>query len=181
MPRAGLKNRILYLQKPTRAISTTSGEPSESWTNVGFVYAEVMPSTGTETVENGQNSAVMKYKIRVNYRPDITTERRFLIDGFPGQLNGAITTETTIVVDDSSFALFKQARRLRVLRIDDELMTITGISSNNITVARAQFGTTQASHADNSRVILYRQLNIESVYDPTSRRQDLICECVEVS
>lgn len=181
MPRAGLKNRILYLQKPSSTISTTSGDASISWTNVGFIYAEVLPQTGSETVEDGQNSALMKYKVRVNYRPDITTERRFLIDGYPGQLNGAVTSGTTITVDDSSFALFAQTRRLRVLRIDDELMTVSSISGNNITVARAQFGTAQANHADNSKVILYRQLNISSVYDPTGRKQDLMCDCVEVA
>ena len=181
MPRAGLKNRILYLQKPTTSISTASGDATITWTNVGFVYAEVIPVSGSETVEDGQNSAMMKYKVRVNYRPDITTERRFLIDGFPGQLNGAVTTGNTITVDDASFALFAQTRRLRVLRIDDELMTISSISNNTITVSRAQFGTAQANHADDSKVILYRQLNISSVYDPTGRKQDLICECVEVA
>ena len=181
MPRAGLKNRILYLQKPTRTISTTSGDSTETWSNVSLVYAEVIPTSGSETVEDGQNSAKMSYKVRVNYRPDITTERRFLIDGFAGQLNGAITTETTIAVDDSTFAQFKQTRRLRALKIDDEMMTVTGIISNNLTVSRGAFGTSIANHADNSKVILFRQLNIESVYDPTGRRQDLMCDCVEVT
>jgi SPP1 family predicted phage head-tail adaptor len=180
MPPAGKKNRILYLQKPTRAISSTSGEESESWTNVGFVYAEVTPKSGTETVESGQNSATRKYTVRINYRPDVNAERRFLIDDFTGQLNGAITSGTSVVVDDATFASFAQARRLRVLRIDDELMTISSISSNTITVTRAQFGTTQANHADNAKVILYRQLNIESVM-PNATRSDLMCDCIEVN
>lgn len=138
------------------------------------------PKSGAETIESGQNSALRKYTIRINYRPDVTTERRFLIDDFAGQLNGAITSGTTLTVDDATFAQFAQARRVRVLRIDDELMTISSISSNTITVTRAQFGTAQANHADNAKVILYRQLNIESVI-PNATRSDLMCDCVEVT
>lgn len=137
------------------------------------------PQSADEKVEQGQNSATARYKIRVNYRADVNAQRRFLIDDFAGQLNGAITNGTTLTVDDSAFAEFAQARRLRVLRIDDELMTLTGISSNTLTVTRAQFGTTLADHADNSKVILYRQLNINSVI-PNQSRTDLICDCTEV-
>ena len=179
MPQAGKKNRILYLQKPTRTISSTTGEGTETWTNVSFVYAEVTQKSGGETVEYGQNNAMQRYTVRINYRPDVNAERRFLIDDFVGQLNGAITTETTIAVDDATFALFAQARRVRVIRIDDELMNITSVSGNNIVVTRAQFGTTIANHADNAKVILYRQLNIESVA-PNANRSDLMCECMEV-
>jgi SPP1 family predicted phage head-tail adaptor len=179
MPPAGKKNRILYLQKPTGAISSTTGEETETWTNVSFVYAEVTPKTGTETVEYGQNSAMQRYTVRVNYRPDVNAERRFLIDDFVGQLNGAVTSGTTLTVDSADFALFAQSRRVRALRVDDELMTISSISGTTITVARAQFGTAQANHADNSKVILYRQLNIESVVQ-SADRADLLCECVEV-
>ena len=137
------------------------------------------PQTTTETVENGQNDARAKYKIRVNYRADINPARRFLIDDYAGQLNGAITNGTTLVVDDSAFAEYAQARRLRVLRIDDELMLLTGVSGTTLTVTRAQFGTTLANHADDSKVILYRQLNIFSAI-PTTDRMDLICDCMEV-
>lgn len=175
-----MKNRRLYLQKPTRSIDNT-GDETQSWTNVGLVYAEVMPQSGSETVESGQNSAKVTHKVRVNYRNDINTQRRFLINGLYGQLNGAITTGTTLDVDDAAFLEFQQARRLRAIRIDDELMTVSSVSSNTVTVARAQFGTAQANHADNAKVILYRQLNIESVYDPDGRKADLICECVEVT
>lgn len=181
MARAGLKNRILYLQKPTRTIATASGEPTETWTNVGFVYAEVIPRTARETVESGQNSAKREYDIRVNYRNDINPQRRFLIDDFAGVLNGAINNSTTtIAVVDSAFTEFSQARRLRVLRVDDELMLITGVSGNNITVTRGQFGTSAASHDSGASAILYRQLNIESV-NPDNRHADMVCRCIEVA
>lgn len=179
MPRAGLKNRILYLQKPTLSTSSGSGEATEAWTNIGPVYAEVTPQNGAEKGDFNQTSASIRYKVRVNYRTDITPQRRFLMEDFAGQLNGAVTSGTSITVDDSTFALFEQARRLRVLCIDSELMLITGTSGNTFTVTRAQFGTTQANHADDSKVILYRQLNIASVI-PTSDRMDLICDCLEV-
>lgn len=146
---------------------------------MGLVYAEVTPQSAAETVENGQNQASAKYKIRVNYRADVNPARRFLIDDFAGQLNGAITSGTSVVVDDSAFVEYAQARRLRVLRINDELMTLTGVSGNTLTVTRAQFGTSLANHADNSAVILYRQLNISSVV-VNQGRTDLICDCVEV-
>lgn len=181
MARAGRKNRILYLQKPTRTVATASGEPTETWTNVSFVYAEVMPRSGEEKVESGQTSARREYDIRVNYRTDINPQRRFLIDGFAGTLNGAINdTTTSVVVSDGAFAEFSQSRRLRALRVDDELMTISSINGTTFTVARGQFGTSAASHADGSKAILYRQLNIESV-TPDNRHDDMVCRCTEMT
>jgi SPP1 family predicted phage head-tail adaptor len=181
MPRAGLKNRMLFLQKPTRSINSTTGEPEESWVNVGLVYAQVTPDGGTESVESGQNAAEVTHTVRVNYRNDINTQRRFLINGLYGQLNGAITSGTSVVVDDAAFVEFAQTRRVRALRIDDEFMTVSSVSGNTITVVRAAFGSTLANHADNSKVILYRQLNIASVYDLDGRKSDMTCKCVEVT
>ena len=172
---------MLVLQKPTKTIHAQTGEASESWANVGLVYAEVMPQSGTETTENNQQSAKMGYKVRVNYRSDINPSRRFLMDDLVGQLNGAINASVTaITVDDSAFTEIKQARRVRALRIDDEFLTLTASSGNTLTVTRGAFGSVAATHADDSKVILYRQLNIGNVYDPDNRRSDLVCECTEV-
>lgn len=123
----------------------------------------------------------MGYKVRVNFRNDINSSRRFLADDMVGQLNGAINASvTSITVDDSVFTEIKQARRLRALRIDDEFLICTAASGTTLTVTRGAFGSTAATHADDSKVILYRQLNIGNVYDPDNRRSDLMCDCTEV-
>lgn len=123
----------------------------------------------------------MGYKVRVNFRNDINSSRRFLTDDMVGQLNGAINASvTSITVDDSVFTEIKQARRLRALRIDDEFLICTAASGTTLTVTRGAFGSTAATHTDDSKVILYRQLNIGNVYDPDNRRSDLMCDCTEV-
>ena len=64
------------------------------------------------------------------------------------QLNEALdTSETGVDVDDGSVFSVND-----VIRVDAEHMTISGISSNTLTVTRAQQGTTAATHSDNAPV-----------------------------
>jgi hypothetical protein len=65
-------------------------------------------------------------------------------------LNGSHNNSTTtIAVDDAT--VFPSNPLYRI-RIDSELMLVTGISSNNLTVIRGIEGTTAASHADDAAV-----------------------------
>lgn len=140
--------------------------------------------SGGEKLESAQAqvSSMGKWRVRVNFRDDINTERRLLINSLAGQLNGALNNSTTaVIVDDSAFVDFQQGRRVRVLRVDDELMNVVSVSGNTITVTRGAFGTSATSHDDNAAVILYRQLNIERVYDDTGRSAEMMLDCVEVA
>jgi hypothetical protein len=65
-------------------------------------------------------------------------------------LNGAIDNSTTSVVVTSA-ASFPSTAQFRI-RIDSELMLVTGVSSNTFTVTRGIEGTSAASHVDTSIV-----------------------------
>lgn len=65
-------------------------------------------------------------------------------------LNGAINNSTTTVVLTSA-ASFPAAGNFRI-RVENEIMKVTGVSSNTLTVVRAQEGTSAASHADTTAV-----------------------------
>lgn len=65
-------------------------------------------------------------------------------------LNGAIDdNDLTLIVDSASD--FPATGNFRI-KIDDEIMLVTGVSSNTFTVTRAQEGTAAASHLDNATV-----------------------------
>jgi len=65
------------------------------------------------------------------------------------QLNGGIDDSTTTVTVDSAMGFAGGNFRIR---IDDEIMKVTGVSGLDFTVARHQEGTSAASHADNAPV-----------------------------
>ncbi len=64
-----------------------------------------------------------------------------------GNLGNNASTDTSVVVDDASVFAVNS-----IITIDSEKMKISGISSNTLTVTRAQHGTSVASHNDNAYV-----------------------------
>lgn len=66
------------------------------------------------------------------------------------QLNEALdNSETGVDVDNGAFFQVGQ-----VIKVDDELMLVTSISSNTLTVVRGYAGSTADTHADNTAVII---------------------------
>ena len=57
--------------------------------------------------------------------------------------------DTTLTVDDAT--IFNTGE---IIKIEGELLRVTGISGSDLTVVRGQYGTTDASHADNTTVYL---------------------------
>lgn len=179
---AGQRNRLLYLQKPTRSINSATGAPSLSWTNIGNVWAKVTPASGAESNQFNQPSSIVTHKVETLFRNDINAGYRFLFGLQNTALNGAINDVTTsVVVDDAAVLGIDQARRDRVLKVGNELMTIDSVSSNTLTVTRGAFGTSAAAHSDGDNAILYRQLNILAVHEDNGRRASLTCDCREVA
>ena len=78
-------------------------------------------------------------------------------------LNGAITSDATTLVLTSGTNFDDTTGRYRYnsssewfIKIDDEIMKYTAISTNNVSsITRAQGGTSAASHADGATVELY--------------------------
>lgn len=78
--------------------------------------------------------------------------QRIYIDGVYRltNLNGAITdTQTTVTVDDAT--VFFESVDFAIL-VDSEMMKVTAVAGNDLTVTRGYKGTTAAAHTDNTRV-----------------------------
>lgn len=79
------------------------------------------------------------------------------LQAMKSQANGEKTnSDTTITVDDGSIF-----RPDQVIRIGDELLLVTAVSSNDITVTRAFGGTTAATIADNAIIEIMFNLKDE--------------------
>lgn len=63
-----------------------------------------------------------------------------------------LAADTTLTVTDSAGFLISD-----VIRVDDELMVITGLTGNDLTVSRGVYGTTDVDHNDASTVTRYAQ------------------------
>jgi len=71
-------------------------------------------------------------------------------NGVVTTLNGVVSSSTTVITL-TSITGFPVVPRFR-LRVDDELMLVTGISGSNFTVQRGVEGTTAVSHSDKATV-----------------------------
>lgn len=71
-------------------------------------------------------------------------------NGVVTTLNGAVSSSATVITL-TSITGFPVVPRFR-LRVDDELMLVTGISGSNFTVQRGVEGTTAVSHSDKATV-----------------------------
>lgn len=90
------------------------------------------------------------------------------------QLDGEIDDSTTSVVVDSAMGFTGGNFRIR---IDNEIMKVTGVSDTTLTVVRHQEGTTATSHADNAAVYhiltagaLDARIDDLVIYDPYANK-----------
>ena len=79
--------------------------------------------------------------------------------------SGVSTTDTLFTVDNGAYFAVGD-----VLMIDDELVRVTGIATNDLTVTRAFGGTTAATHDDNDTIIILGPAILEGADDPSSPR-----------
>ena len=87
-----------------------------------------------------------------------------VVSGASTTLNGAITAAATSLTltsgtnfDDTSLKYSKLANNTWYIKIDDEILTYTTISTNAVSgVTRAVNSTTAAAHADGATVYLYQ-------------------------
>ena len=108
---------------------------------------------------NGGSSVVGAYQINTGL--DVTVGGTGWGAGqWSGTTSGALATtinegaefsdsDTTLTVTDATGIVATD-----IILIDEELLTVTGVSSNDLTVTRASSGTTAAAHADGSLVRL---------------------------
>ena len=68
---------------------------------------------------------------------------------------GINSTDTTLIIDDAS-GLFVGS----ILKLKEEIVTVTNISSNTLTIVRGQYNTTAISHSDDDRIFTTNNYNV---------------------
>ena len=68
------------IQKPGTTLDDY-GEPTNGWSDVATVWADIRHASGMETVKSGVEVSVVKASIRIRRRTDVTAGMRFVADG----------------------------------------------------------------------------------------------------
>jgi SPP1 family predicted phage head-tail adaptor len=80
--RAGLlRDRVEIRQRATGLDSW--GDPSETFTTIATVWAQVTPLTGTERHAAEQTEGILSHKVVMRYRCDIVPEMELLVENGP--------------------------------------------------------------------------------------------------
>jgi len=73
----GALRHVIILQRQSET-ADAGGGTSSIWSDIAEVRAEVIPLTGSETVQAMRVQPVQNYLIRMRYRGDVTTADRLL-------------------------------------------------------------------------------------------------------
>ena len=122
--------------------------------SINFPTARVLTSTGESDGSSGTQAHKLDGTALSNLAPASSMYKIVTADHSSGsgdqQLNGAINdsaSTTTVTVDDGDYF-----RVGDIIQVDTEVMEVTAISSNDLTVIRAAYGSTIASHSDNANI-----------------------------
>lgn len=106
--------------------------------------------------------------VGTSLKPAKTTTYEWLVDAdrpVADQLNEALdNSETGVDVDDGSKFVIGH-----VIMVDDELMLVTGVSANELTVGRAYGSSDAVTHDDNAAVEIITRAALEGDDAPTPR------------
>lgn len=75
--RAGQLDTPIELQSAEQAVSD-AGQASQAWTTYATVWAEMLPSPGSEFQEGHKQKAAIAWTIRLRRREDISAKHRVL-------------------------------------------------------------------------------------------------------
>lgn len=91
--RAGLLNRRINIER--RATTQDAlGQPSESWTLVAAVWADIRHLGGLESIKAGADTSVVRASIRIRYRTGLDAGMRVT--------HGADTYDVRAVLPDTA-------------------------------------------------------------------------------
>lgn len=76
----GKLRQRLILQGRVESVDAGGGV-ALSWSDIAEVWAEVTPQAGVEAVQAMHLGGSMRSRVRLRYRPDVNSERRFLFKG----------------------------------------------------------------------------------------------------
>ena len=121
-------------------------------------YAADASAGNAKTIDNKGGYDVNSGNL---YRPANDATGNILID----DASGINTTDTTVGVDDGDFF-----RVGDLLRLEDEIVEVTAISTNSLTIRRGLYGSTAASHADDV-VVRFPFFNAYTNFDQYTHTQ----------
>ena len=146
----------------------TSSSTTVYTNNISGILANDYVATSSGEIV--QISSITGYQLTIT-RAQFGTTAQQILPGSRGDVIRASATTTTInegatFTNSDTTLTVTSATSLLVgdyLRIDDELLQITGISGTDLTVTRGSLGTTAASHNNGATVTRYTQVQIVSL------------------
>ena len=169
--RSGELRHKLIVQKPTET-QGSAGDMVMTWTQYDQVWSSREPMASSETQDASGLVTAVREELSIRYRAGVSPKMRVLVREEDTTLNGSIVS-TDLVLTVASADGFPLEGEYTVL-IESELLTVTaGQGTTAWAVTRAVDGTTAASHAN--AIVVHRMavLDIESVVDPTGRRDEM--------
>ena len=122
--------------------------------SITFPTARILTSTGETDGSSGTQVHKFDGATLSNIVPDSNMYKTVTSDHSSGsgdqQLDGAIdssTSTTTVTVDDGSYFVVGD-----LIQLGTEIMEVTAVSGQDLTVIRAVHGSTIASHSDNANI-----------------------------
>ena len=89
MTRIGKMDRLITIETFTEA-QDNFGEPIKTWTTLATVWAEVVPTRGTERFVAAQTHAERTTTFRIRYRDDVTEEMRIVWESAEYDISGIV-------------------------------------------------------------------------------------------
>ena len=84
---AGQMNDRVAFYAPTQSVDA-SGQPAVAWTLYKTVWAECLPATVRERMQNEKPEAVADWKIRIRYATWVTQQMRAVFDSRTIEITG---------------------------------------------------------------------------------------------
>lgn len=76
----GAMRKRLVLQSRSESVDGGGGV-AVSWSDIASVWAQVTPVSGAETVQAMHLTGTRRHRVRLRYRDDVDSERRFVFKG----------------------------------------------------------------------------------------------------
>jgi SPP1 family predicted phage head-tail adaptor len=177
---AGRLRHRIDVQSSTEA-ADIYGEDDPTWVTDNVVWASVEPITGKELDDAKNIIANVTHKVFIRYKAakNLMSQQRFLGPKQVTSLGAAISTTDGTSITVSSATEISDTGDF-IIRIGSEDMIVTaGQGTTTWTVTRGAFGTTAATHADESVITKLVILNIKAIMNKDERNEFMRIDCTE--
>lgn len=182
--RSGPLNRRVTIQQSSTTSRDSGGGVVEAWTNYTTGWASVEPLNGRELFDAQQKYGEVSHRIRLMHDRGLMFGVRPAYRVLVPRLNSAVGTATTstsgtsLVLDGTNVSALPPVP-FRV-RVNDEFMEVTAVSSNTLTVSRGEYGSAATTHSTGDVVQTEVVMNVEVVFSPKEANDELVVFASEV-